>query len=318
MNERYRKLDEFLDSAFRGTPNTVEANEIKLDIAANLRQQYDELIASGTSEEEAFAQTCDSLGDPAELFGIDGSAAGESNAAGDTVTQSRPPLPRVGLRRLLLTVGIFLCAACWLPTAILAVCGASEGWIAAPLFLVAAAGVFCIIYSGTFRPGGGQDRLRNLLVALGVAAEIFCVLPVLVLPGGVGVALMLVLIVLGVGLIIAGGLFRGTSQNGENNDEPPIDPVEKGTNATMSKAGTAASAEKSAACASSGDTAQKERNRPVPLWRRCLWLGILGLYLLLSFLTGAWSVTWILFLVAVVADVGIDNWLKLRNENDRR
>ena len=310
MNERYRKLDEFLDRAFANTPNTVEANEIKLDIAGNLRQQYDELIASGMSDEEAFAQTCDSLGDPAELFG----------PAKEPARTAAAPAPRVGLRRLLLAVGIFLCAACWLPTAILAVCGAEGGWIAAPLFLLVALGVFGIIYSGTFRPGCEQDRLRYLLVASGVAAEVLCVFPVLVFESAVGIALMLLLIVVGVGLIVAGGIFRLVPQNGENTAEPP-------TVSATPATGTAAEG-KGGVSAGTGDTAafsshERTRNtrtgerRPAPLWRICLWIGTLCLYLLLSFLTGAWSVTWILFLVGVTADVGIDNWLKLKNENDR-
>lgn len=326
-NDRYRALDAFLDRAFAHTPNTMEANEIKLDISANLRQQYDELLASGMSEEAALAATCDSLGDPAELFGdsaafaashTENNAGREREAAGGvaqsgqkaagngaatfparekSAADSAPSFSersnREAARRSLITAGVLLCALCWMPTAILAVLGASGGWIAAPLFLAAACGVFCFVYSAALRCADvAGARRRYGFIGLGVACEVACVMPVLFLSGGVGVAMMFVLIAVGVVLIVTGGMHRLSDQNSQNHGQPPADSTEK---------------------------QDKKPKKPTFVRSRVLWLSAVGIYLLLSFLTGAWHVTWLVFPLAAVVAVGLDAWRDLRaQDNDKR
>lgn len=327
-NDRYRALDAFLDRAFAHTPNTMEANEIKLDISANLRQQYDELLASGMSEEAALAATCDSLGDTAELFedsaafaasctqnaagrekeaasgvaqpgqekaadnGAATSPAREKSAADSDISFSERS-NREAARRSLIVAGVLLCALCWMPTAILAVLGAGGGWIAIPLFLAVACGVFCFVYSAALRCADvAGARRRYGFIGLGVACEVGCVMPVLFLPGGIGVAMMFVLIAVGVVLIVTGSMHRLSGQNAQNHGQPPADRAEK----------------------------QDEKpKKPTFVRSRALWLSAVGAYLLLSFLTGAWHVTWLVFPLAAVIAVGLDAWRDLcAQDKDKR
>ncbi|MGM9637335.1 MAG: permease prefix domain 1-containing protein [Eubacteriales bacterium] len=288
MSNRYEKLDNFLNDAFRGSPNTLEANELKVEIATNLRQMYDELLASGLSEEEALARTCDSLGSPEELFGpgsrdsyrTDAASAG-SDYRQPTPTHTRPIKPPASpLRPLIITIGILLCALCWLPTAILAVSGVDQaGWIASPILPMVSLGVFCFIYAGSMRLGASlKTKLHYTLIGLGVGCEISCAVPVMLLQSRIGVSLLLVLVGLGIVLIVGGAMIPTDKWDSEGIDPP-------------------------------------EKHPETPL-EKSIWLITLAVYLLVSFLTGAWAVTWILFLIGSAVKSLIRSILELKKENE--
>ncbi len=279
MANRYEKLDQFLNDAFRGSPNTLEANETKIEIITNLRQMYDELIESGMSEEEALTKACDSLGNPAEIFGsMDGAGrstggAGYFNRGGDwdIRTESSAPdkrsvhpkkPPASPFRPLVITLGVLLCALCWLPTVILAVNGVTEhGWIAAPVLGSVALGVLCFIYAGCMRIGvSAKTRLHYFFIGLGVACEIACAVPILLyaeLNEGLALSLLFTLIAAGIVLIVMGAMI----------------PTDKWDNDEVEK---------------------KETKSPLD---KSISLMIVAIYLLLSFMTGAWAVTWLVFLI---------------------
>lgn len=290
MSNRYEKLDHFLNDAFNGTPNTLEANELKVEIATNLRQMYDELLASGLSEEDALAQTCDSLGSPEELFGTQSQKTCPNHSASTgfekdtyytlTPTPAKPIKPPVSpLRPLVITIGVLLCALCWLPTAILAVSGMENaGWIAAPILPLVSLGVFCFIYAGSMRLGASlKTKLHYALIGLGVGCEISCAVPVMILQGNIGVTLLLILVGLGIILIVGGAMIPTDKWDSEG-----VDPEEKHSETPLEKSIT---------------------------------LITLAVYLLLSFLTGAWAVTWILFLIGSAIKSLIRSVLDLKREN---
>ncbi|MGM9681495.1 MAG: permease prefix domain 1-containing protein [Eubacteriales bacterium] len=286
MANRYEKLDNFLNDAFKGSPNTLEANELKVEIATNLRQMYDELLASGLSEEEALARTCDSLGSPEELFGshTQGEFAAYSSASPGFQPYTAPakPMkpPASPLRSLIITLGILLCALCWLPTAIMAVSGVENGGrIASPILPMVSLGVFCFIYAGSMRLGASlKTKLHYTLIALGVGCEISCAVPVMILQGSIGVSLLLVLVGLGIVLIVGGAMIPTDKWDSEG-----IDPDEKRTETPLEKSIT---------------------------------LIVVAIYLLVSFLTGAWAVTWILFLIGSAVKSLIRSILDLKKENE--
>jgi hypothetical protein len=65
MYEKFRKK---LDELFENAPETNRARELKEELLANLIDKYNDLIASGKAEEEAFNIAMSSIGDVDELI----------------------------------------------------------------------------------------------------------------------------------------------------------------------------------------------------------------------------------------------------------
>ena len=65
MYEKFRKK---VDELFENAPETNRARELKEELLANLMDKYNDLIASGKSEEEAFNIAISGIGDVDELI----------------------------------------------------------------------------------------------------------------------------------------------------------------------------------------------------------------------------------------------------------
>lgn len=65
MYEKFRKK---LDELFENAPETNKVRELKEELLANLMDKYNDLIASGRSEEEAFNIAISGIGDVEELI----------------------------------------------------------------------------------------------------------------------------------------------------------------------------------------------------------------------------------------------------------
>lgn len=65
MNERLRNK---VDELFAGAPRTRRANDLKEELLANLTDKYNDLIAAGKSEDEAYNDVVDGIGDVDELL----------------------------------------------------------------------------------------------------------------------------------------------------------------------------------------------------------------------------------------------------------
>ena len=89
---RYDKLYARTDEVFAGTPNTPSALALKAEILENLAAKYDDLLAQGVGEEEAIGRVVDSIGDIDELFGTsDSSAPVDPSAVAPTSPKPRQP-----------------------------------------------------------------------------------------------------------------------------------------------------------------------------------------------------------------------------------
>ncbi len=291
MSNSYEKLDAFLEKAFEGSPNTPEACELKIEITTNLRQQYDDLISNGMSEDEAFRQTCDSLGDTSELFGrkeeksspgagderpASGSTAFPGQSGRNTFMSGRTPF-----HQLVITFGILFCALCWVPTVMLSVNGYDGGWIAAPILVFVAAGVFLFIFSSAMRYGAtAKTYFHYGLIGLGVGCEIACAVPVMVVsePERLGITLLFALVAAGIILIISGAMIPAQRRA-----------VYFDYNTT--------------------NAYTKAEVKPI---KKLIWLITVIVYFALSFITHAWAVTWIVFLIGSAFESLILSIMNLR------
>lgn len=64
----YEKLRKRVEELFENAPKTHRANELKEELLANLIDKYNDLVASGKSEDEAFKNAMASIGDVDELI----------------------------------------------------------------------------------------------------------------------------------------------------------------------------------------------------------------------------------------------------------
>lgn len=64
MNDRIKT---HVDSLFEGAPQTRKVMDLKEELLANLNSKYDDLIASGTSEDDAYRLVISGIGDISEL-----------------------------------------------------------------------------------------------------------------------------------------------------------------------------------------------------------------------------------------------------------
>ena len=53
---------------FAGAPDTQQARDLRDEILSNTLQRYDDLLAGGKSEQEAYASALESVGDVEELL----------------------------------------------------------------------------------------------------------------------------------------------------------------------------------------------------------------------------------------------------------
>lgn len=303
MTNKYEGLDAFLEKAFEGSPNSPEACETKIEITTNLRQEYDDLLASGMDEDEALARTCDSLGDISELFGRKETKS-ESDHQNNHNNQNsqydqgkenkkrsaRPKPPVSPFWQLVITLGVLLCALCWVPTVLFSINGYEGGFIASPVLISVALGVMLFIFSGSMRVGVSiATRLHYFLIGLGVACEIACAAPLLILSGDTtfGLTMLFILIALGIVLIIGGAMIPCDKYDDDDDDDDDDDRV-------------------------------KDDTPPIykPIKSLIVALMLIS-YFVVSFATGAWAITWLIFLIGGAVDDLALAIIKLAAENKK-
>ena len=102
---------------FAGAPDTQQARDLRDEILSNTLQRYDDLLAEGSSEQEAYASALESVGDVEELLSsLPRAAQAEPAAEKKKKAAPKEPRPR-GLR--------IAAAIAWPCAAILAV---TIGW----------------------------------------------------------------------------------------------------------------------------------------------------------------------------------------------
>jgi len=134
--------------------------------------------------------------------------------------------------------------------------------------------------SQLIEPAGGQytreeqearRRVSGLLLAAAVMLYILCVLPVILLQSTLGVCLMFVMIAMATGLII----YRGkTGCHYEKQDETMVEEFKK------------------------WKSDNEEHSSLFKSVSSAVWMLCLAAYFVVSFYTGAWHITWVIFLIA--------------------
>ena len=100
---------------FAGAPDTQQARDLRDEILSNTLQRYDDLLAEGRSEQEAYASALESIGDVEELLSsLPRTAQAEPVREAQTKGRRRRKEPRSRGMRI-------ACAIVWPCTALLAV-----------------------------------------------------------------------------------------------------------------------------------------------------------------------------------------------------
>ena len=64
-----QKINHYIDGLFERLPQSREAEELREELLANLNDRYEDELARGAGEEEAFQRAIESLGDLSEALG---------------------------------------------------------------------------------------------------------------------------------------------------------------------------------------------------------------------------------------------------------
>ncbi|MBQ8383397.1 MAG: hypothetical protein IJX47_09360 [Clostridia bacterium] len=269
--DRYEKLYAAVDEVFADTPNTPAALAAKTEIVENLTAKYDDLLAEGISEAEAVRRTVDSIGDIDELFGKTREGAQSAplaDSAPATVTYSAQQV-RKGktVQRLLIALAVALYIVSPVGP-ILTIAGIPESVGASLLFVVCGLATAMIVASGFCLPW--NNAKGKLLLGLGVGGCVWGLVPTILLERfseALAVSLMFAVWAVSVVLIVCSTGFKGT--------RPPAEIEEQ------------ASARRS-------EVPEELMGIYKPI-RIVVLLVTLGVYLGISFWTGGWIYTWLIW-----------------------
>ncbi len=143
------------------------------------------------------------------------------------------------------------------------------------------------VSSNLEKPENDTKKLKNrkiqtALEAVAIALYILCVTPVLILQDELGVVLMFVIIAIATGLIIFSTVFKVKTKNKENNqgEKQPENPKIKSVKKTIR-------------------------------------IFFVALYFIISFTTGAWHITWIIFLISKAVTNIVDTIPELKEDDEK-
>ena len=238
------KLKEYVHLLFAGT---VGKEDMEQEILQNTLDRFDDWVARGFSEEDAYRKAVSGIGDIDALLGK--AASPEREEASGYV-----PLGK----RICNAVAVFLYITCPIPLFIF-----QNGIGLCCLLAMVACGVVIQILAGklmdsleTYNPISGGTRVALTVIA--IFFYILCPVPLFLLQDEFGLCCLLSMVALGVAMQLIAGKSTGQPMKAE---EGPQSEVQKSV-------------------------------------RSLLWLLTLGVYLLVSFRTHAWWITWILFPIA--------------------
>ena len=204
MNNR---IKHHVNALFQNAPNERYALEVKEELLANLNEKYEDLIASGKSEEEAYALVISGIGDIDNLLKDLGSS---------------PEYQPIEVEK--------------------------------------------------------NQQKRGVLISIGIALYILSVIPILLFSQTnnpiAGVVLMIIICAAATGIIVYGNNISRTSYNKTDNTF-----VEEYKEKVV---------------------VNNERNKLRGSVTSAMWSLIVVIYFAFSFLTGAWHITWITFLVGAL------------------
>ncbi|MBQ8287240.1 MAG: hypothetical protein IJX76_00525 [Clostridia bacterium] len=278
--DRYEKLYAAVDKVFAGTPNTPAALAAKTEIIENLTAKYDDLLADGLSEADAVRITVDSIGDIDELFGeaqkiVPGAtpAPFPTEPVPESENERTVKYPAEQVRKGKTVQRLLIAAAVALyilsPVGpILTVAGVPVMIAVSLLFVACGLATAMIVASGFSLPW--NNAKGKLLLGLGVGGCVWGLIPMLLLANiseGLAVSAMFATWAISVVLIILSASFKGT--------QPPAE-IEEQTSVRHS------------------EVPEEMMGIYKPI-RIVVLLVTLGVYLGISFWTGGWVYTWLIW-----------------------
>ncbi len=287
------KLRQYVDLLFAGAVNNEKNNELKEELLGNLYDRYDDFVASGMSEDEAYNSTISSIGDLSELLEKsrqEHPSASESSEA-QTSTQKRPLYSEEEIQKkkklhpILHAVAVSLYILCVIPAIIF-----DSNLSAAMLFALVAAATAIFIYTSYTKPvlvpanlsekellSLAENRHRaGIMRAAGVALYITCVCPVILIDSTFSIILMFGMIAAATAvMILTSSLFPINIE---------CEPQFKDD---------------------SGSSKEKTQSSPYRTLGKIisgiLWTAVVVIYFAVSFTTNRWLITWLIFPLAGLA-----------------
>ncbi len=114
-----------------------------------------------------------------------------------------------------------------------------------------------------------NKKKSTLLLTVAVMLYILCAVPIIIIPNQVGLVLLLVMVAVATGLMIFRSRLNSSDKRDENEEEPP-----------------------------------KPENPILKAVKRCVWVLAVVVYIVISFSSGAWYITWLVFpITGAVIDV---------------
>ncbi|MBQ7383562.1 MAG: DUF4097 family beta strand repeat protein [Clostridia bacterium] len=287
------KLKQYVELLFAGAANNERNNELKEELLGNLYDRYDDFVASGMSEEEAYNNSISSIGDLSEL--LEGSRqAPEDNpmTAPSESGDGKIPLysedeveKKKKLHPILHAIAVALYIFCTIPAIIFA-----SNISAVLLFVFVAAATAIFIYTSYTKPVlvsqslGETERaelIRNkhmagILRSVGVALYICCVCPVIIFESTFCIVLMFAMIAAATAImILTSSLFPISAE---------CEPQFKEAESTCGKSDS-----------QKPDSPYKLIGRIISA---ILWVAVVIIYFAVSFATNRWWITWLIFPIA--------------------
>ncbi|MBQ7364169.1 MAG: DUF4097 family beta strand repeat protein [Clostridia bacterium] len=294
------KLKQYIESAFSKAAKTQRNDELKEEVLSNLYEKYDDFLASGLSEEEAFRQTVNNIGDLSELF-----EASESKKEKETVANDAPPTideplvplydeTTVGKKKIFFGVGLSIAIILYVFSLFPVIL--FENNIAAAIMLwICAAATGILLYTVTSKPTQVSSALTeeekqsirkkktisSVLLSVSVSLYVLSVSPVILFDNKFGVLAMFVLVAAATALIV----LRATAFRLSHILHP-----DTSSGSPKEHAGTEKSKE---------PTYKKVLKIIFGIFSVVYWILVCAIYIGASILTFRWEITWLIFPLAI-------------------
>lgn len=114
-----------------------------------------------------------------------------------------------------------------------------------------------------------NEKKSALLLTVAVMLYILCAVPIIIIPNQVGLVLLLDMVAVATGLMIFRSRLNSNDKRNENEEKPP-----------------------------------KPENPILKAVKRCVWILAVVVYIVISFSSGAWYITWLVFpITGAIIDV---------------
>ena len=287
VNER---LTKYFDSLFESAPNTQSIKDLRDEIYQNTLDRYNDLIAQGKSEDESFTKAVSGIGDIEEIIGRNGYVA--LNEDKNYYSRDKIEKNRV-ISGILVSVSVLLYVVCVIPPIAF-----SSNIGAAVMLLFAAIATGLIVFANKMKIKEAKcnakivelrtiygndydvDRfekyrlLSSAMLSVGIMLYVMSVVPVTWLANELGVALMFVSIAVATALVILYANL-GVKLNAPTTESMVGEFIEW--------------------------SEERKRNYSLVKTIDCIIMVVATvIFLVLGFLLGAWSVSWIVYVIAAL------------------